>query len=359
MNAVQTCRLKAKLTGAISLPWVYLIGLIAIGFALSAPAAAEQVVVRINSAQSAITENPVRVGDVASVEGGTATDRRLISRLDLDSVEDGKPCLVSQRQINTRLLLAGFSRSEFQILGPTVTSVVSTSPDAQSHQLAAILEAQLGRQFGIDPKRIDIRLDNTTQVESFLNQFMLSAETIGLSPKNELPIGRTRLQLECIAKGSTQTRVPHQVWLDATVGLSMRVAVASTPITRGAAISPGMVQMVDRTVTTRADYVDAETVTGKTTSRYIAQGTILLASHLIATRRGQDQPIVKRNDLIDVVIRAGAGEIRLKNARAMEPGRAGETIEVLNPKSGKRFNAEVVSENVATVAPTWQRRLVR
>ncbi|WP_158222676.1 flagellar basal body P-ring formation chaperone FlgA [Rhodopirellula sp. MGV] len=321
-------------------------------------AVAGNLVLTMNTDRSTVTDGTVRVGDVAKIEGGSTTDRRLIARLDLDAIHDGEPCLVSQRQVNTRLLLAGFSRDEFQVIGASATSVVSASPGHQSKQISSIIESQLGQQFGIDAKRIDIRLENQTQLESFVNQFEISTRTISLAPRNDFPIGRTRLQLQCIAKGTTQTSIPHQVWLDATVGLSMRVAVAKEPISRGVNITDSMFQIVDRTMTSRADFVDANSVAGRAASRYIAPGTILLANHLITTQTAT-QPIVRRNDLIDVVIRAGAGEIRLKNARAMEPGRAGDTIEVLNPKSGKRFNAEVVSANLATVAPAWQRSIVR
>ncbi|WP_230264687.1 flagellar basal body P-ring formation chaperone FlgA [Stieleria sp. JC731] len=319
---------------------------------------AERVTLRVKEGQSGVTDRTVHIGDIATLEGGSTTDRRLMSQLDLDSVVDGQPCLISQRQINTRLLLAGFSRQDFQIIGPAVAQAISTSPDHQSKMITNILAAQLGSQFGIDAKRISIRLDNATQVDSFINQFDISSDAIKLAPRNDFPIGRTRLQMQCAQKSSTQSRLPHQVWLDVTVGLSMRVAVASEPVTRGATITDQMIQVVERTISSRADYVDADSVAGKTASRYVPPGTILLASHLIASRQSST-PVVKRNDVIDVVIRAGAGEIRLKNARAMEPGHPGDTIEILNPKSGKRFNAEVVSANLATIAPTGQRRLVR
>ena len=61
------------------------------------------------------------------------------------------------------------------------------------------------------------------------------------------------------------------------------------------------------------------------------------------------------NDVLDVVIMIGQGEIRLKNARAMESGQVGDTIEVLNPQTNRRISASIIGPNLATVSTMVRR----
>ncbi|WP_182870008.1 flagellar basal body P-ring formation chaperone FlgA [Stieleria mannarensis] len=314
-------------------------------------AVAGDVVVALHQESSAVADTTVRIGDVANVLGATPSDRRSIEQLDLESLRDRDDCSITRKQIEMRLLLAGFERDSIKIIGPSTVSARRSSPAKLRSELERLLETKLSQQFAIAPERVDIRLTQTPQLESLEKRLAAGGFDVDLVPRNEFPVGRTRLAVSILDSSGNQ----YSHSFDALVSLSMRVAIARGPIAQGAVLKPEMFHAVDRLITQKADYANPDTAAGRTASRYIAGNSILLTSHFRSTR-GRSSQTVKRNDLVDVVISVGRGEIRLKNARAMESGEIGDTIEVLNPQTNRRFNASILGKNLATVSTNLRRR---
>lgn len=307
-------------------------------------ALAENVIVALHETPSAVSGQTVRVGDVASVFGGTAWDRKNIAQLDLESLQDQSQCSITRKQVEMRLLLAGYQRNSIQVTGPPFVQTRLTSPVQLRRELEQKLVEELSRQFAVQPERVAVHLTNATHLQSLEKALTPGELSIELVPRNEFPVGRSRLRIDVI--GPDGMRQP--LALDAQVSLAMKVAIASQPIPRGTVIKAGMFRMVDRAVTERADYLNPENAIGKTASRYIGNNSILLASHLAASRGAAST--VKRNGLLDVVIKLAGSEIRLKDARAMESGAVGDTIQVLNPQTNRRINALIIGPNLATIS---------
>ncbi|MCA9138787.1 MAG: flagellar basal body P-ring formation protein FlgA [Planctomycetales bacterium] len=306
---------------------------------------AADVIVALNDSASAVSDQTVHVQDIASVFGGTDWDRRNIGQLDLESLQEDGRCTITKKQVAMRLLLAGYKRDTFQITGPDLVAAQHTSPIQLRGELERLLESEIARQYAVGSDRVSVRLTNQAHLATLEKQLAGNKVTLELLPRNEFPIGRTRLNIDLIDANGHR----HPQSLDAQVSLAMKVAIAKQPIARGTIVSEDMLQQVDRAITAKADYLNPETAIGRTTSRYIPSNSILLANHLVATRQDSSQG-VRRNDLLDVVIKIGRGEIRLKDARAMEAGRIGDTIEVLNPQTNRRINASIIGPNLATVS---------
>lgn len=312
---------------------------------LFSTAGAADVIIALNESSSAVSDQTVHVDDIASVFGGTAWDRQNIGELDLEALQDAGRCTITKKQVEMRLLLAGYKRDSFQITGPNLVAAKHTSPVQLRDELERLLQSEIARQFAVSAERVSVRLTNQSHLATLEKQLADNKLTVELSPKNEFPIGRTRLNIDLIDASGLR----YPLALDAQVSLAMKVAIAKQPIARGSVVSANMFQLVDRAITTKADYVNPETAIGRTASRYIPSNSILLANHLVATRQDNNQG-VRRNDLLDVVIKIGRGEVRLKDARAMESGRIGDTIEVLNPQTNRRINASIIGPNLATVS---------
>ena len=313
-------------------------------------ASAQSITIALRTATSSVDDATVRIADVADLHGGSSWDRRNIGQLDLESLANTPTCSITKKQVELRLMLAGYKRDAFRVTGPTIVSAKLSSPVEMRVELEKQLRGELSRHFAVRPERVSVRLTNPSHLASLEKSHSDGSFTIELMPRNEFPIGRSRLRIDLIAP--TGARTP--LTIDAQVGLTMKVAIASGPIPRGTVIQPEMFRMVDRSIGENADYLNPEVASGRTTSRYIAANSILLASHLTAARSTSDQQ-VKRNDLVDVVIKVGRGEIRLKDARAMGSGAIGDTIEVLNPQTNRRINALIIGPNLATVASNSRR----
>jgi flagella basal body P-ring formation protein FlgA len=58
---------------------------------------------------------------------------------------------------------------------------------------------------------------------------------------------------------------------------------------------------------------------------------------------------VKRNAIVNISIRRGPLVITLKDARALENGRAGDYINFVNPKSKETIRARILDATTATI----------
>lgn len=317
---------------------------------LSVAGYARGVIVALAQQPVAIKHRTVRIGDVARVVGGTTEQQRFIAELDLETLVDQNECEVQKTQVVTRLLLSGFARDDFEVTGPESVNAWRTSPSQIRDHLIRGLVAALGNQFGMQPQSISVRLvdpDSLSEIESVFPEPTFDVQMV---PPNEFPIGKHRLTVDL---GDPSGRRLRAV-LDCQVGISMKVAIVTQPIARGSVLRAEMVRLVDREIVSKADYANTGEVVGRTANRYIPSNSILLASYLIPTRGG-GTTVVRRNDLIDVVVPIARGEIRLKNAQALEAGGVGDVIEVLNPNSGRRINASIVGPNLATTADRSRR----
>ncbi|MEM6468467.1 MAG: flagellar basal body P-ring formation chaperone FlgA [Planctomycetota bacterium] len=294
--------------------------------------------------EATISSSAVRIGDVANLIGGDARDRSSMARLDLESLEQSYHCQISASQIATRLRLAGFSRSEFRIVGANTIDVQHASPLRIRSQLTRKIADDLATQFAIDSKKLSVEIESDAQWSGLQALFSGTDYQVTLPPLTELPSGRTRLNLRLSREGENPVSVP----IDLRVSFITSVAVATVPIARGTPIDQSMVRVLERRLDGRKEYANPSLIIGRAAARGIPANSIILANQLsnVAPR---DRIVIRRNDLIDVVLPLGAGEVRLKNARAMQSGAIGDTIEVLNPNSNRRLNASVAGPNLATL----------
>ena len=109
----------------------------------------------------------VTIADVAEVVGSTPQQRRRAAALDLDTLIDtNDSCHVSRSQIESRLLIAGFQRSDFQVIGVDRISVSMTLGNWLIDQLEPLLAREIARQFGLEVDAVTVHLTNEAEVRS-------------------------------------------------------------------------------------------------------------------------------------------------------------------------------------------------
>lgn len=288
---------------------------------------------------------PITIGDVATVQGANAKDHRRIEKLDLEAISGLKTRSITLRQIESRMLIDGFRRHQFKVTGPKTIEVRTANLQDVTAKMEGRLADEIRRQFALDAGSVTVHLMNETAWRAVLSKIDTSKAIPAVFLGTKLPIGRLRIDVEFIDKAGLRLAAK----LDVQVAITMDVTLAKTRIQRGTKISPEMVKTIKRPVMQRTNFALQDNVVGAIAKRDIAESEVLLDSH-IDTRADQRTSLVKRDDLLDVVVRIGGSEVRLNNARAMAAGNLGDTIAVMNTKTRTRLNAVITGRKVAVIA---------
>ncbi|MGB7346365.1 MAG: flagellar basal body P-ring formation chaperone FlgA [Pirellulaceae bacterium] len=289
----------------------------------------------------------VRIGDLADISGGSIVDRDRISQLDLETLRtSAQPCEISRKQIEMRILVDGYQRTQIGVTGPESILIRSTKPKQLLPHLEQDLESEIGRQFALDPKSVSVRLSNASQIASVQSRLGNQSFTTTVLLSAQLPMGQTPIEVE-FTTDKGQRFVER---FETQVIIEIQVALAKQPIQRGEVLSESMFDLVQRPIVQRADFAQQGHLIGRVAKRSIASNEVILRTYLADTV-DRSEPVVKRNDLLDVIVPLGSSEVRLKNAKSLSTGDVGDTITVLNTRSNRQLSAIVVDRNLAKVLP--------
>lgn len=291
------------------------------------------------------------IGDVAVVEGSTSLRSR-IKGLDLESVDrQGQVFTVTRRQIEMRILLEGIRRSEFSLDGERECVVRIEQPQNAATLVEEHIAKEIERQFARQRSSVSVSLVSDSQIQGLSGRHFSRRVAPKVFLPNQLPIGRSRVQLEFDDERGMRSLQD----VDVVVAVTMQVAIAKERIQRGKVIDEKMVSLIERPISKRGDFAEPQLLIGRNATRDIAAHQVVLSNY-VAGPTSKTQPVapekpllVRAGEYIDVVARFGSNEVRLKNAKSLSAGREGEVITVLNPRSNKRLTATVVSSKLAQV----------
>lgn len=157
---------------------------------------------------------------------------------------------------------------------------------------------------------------------------------------SDLPSGgRLTIRVSCSEPSTWSTYVVARINI-----LSM-VAIAKQPIIKGTSISAKDIQFKQQNISTlnQSYFTKPEQLLSLVARRNIPAGTLLSSNML-------DIPeLIKRNDSIIIEATAGALSVTTQGT-ALENGRKGEQIRVINNKSQKEIRAYVKSRGVVSVS---------
>ena len=313
-------------------------------FTPSASAQTNVVTISLKENASTVKRDILTVGDVAEVSGGAVSSRMKIGKLDLEAGESASHCVISRRQVEMRLMLAGFRRQEFHVVGPDRMTVTESNTDKLQVDLEKQIQSEIARQFGLAASKVSVNISSQRQLGDLWKELGGANFNTTVLVDPQLPVGRTRIQLEI----ATDTGSRITTTLDTRVVITMTVAVAVHPIQRGAEIRDGMFRLIERPLTDRKNIASPDRLVGRVAKQQIPGNNVILSNHLVdrQTRQSFD---VKTNALLDVIINIQGSQVRLKNAKALGSANRGETIAVMNTKTGRRFNAKVIDKHLAEV----------
>jgi flagella basal body P-ring formation protein FlgA len=287
------------------------------------------------------------IADLADIEGGDEASRQRVAALDVVELKAvGAPEVLSQRLVQIRLLLAGVSSSLCEVTGADRVTVVRAPAGVPDKLVVDAIQAALSKRFRIEAADLDVRLTQPLQTKLELDR--IDAADLRLEPllPAVLPVGRTRLQVDLYVRG--QLRESPSTTVD--IGLYQTVAQVVGLIGRGETLTPEKIR-AERVRTVGAGTFPAPAeVAGRKVNRALRAGETIRLQDLESPRDAENPVLVKPRDTVQLVVRKGQLTVVLSAAEALQPGRQGDVIRVLNPDSKKIISGRVVSRSELEVA---------
>ncbi len=323
-----------------------LIPLLAVSLLVPSMAIAEETV-RINLAQAevATTNDVVTIGDVAQIEGSIARATSNPATLDLDQFDGtDSTVVVTQEQIRIRLALAGIDLASVTLSGVDQVEVKKIEAVDVSSAVEAALRDRLADRYQIEPSDLVVKLD--ARSASFEKQVVVpsSLQIVEALPA-ELPLGRKSIAVQLMD-------ADHQAFearLNARISIVRNLVIARRPIRKGEMMSEENIESVRRPVDNRrVRFASFEQVVGKQ-SRVNVNQYDLIKSTVVRDVATKLETMIKKNTLVNVIVRRGSLEVVLKGARAIDAGNPGDQIALVNPHTREQIVARIIDSATAEV----------
>jgi len=295
------------------------------------------------------------LGDVAKLSGGDSATRERIERLDVaNSSTAGNTATVSKKRVCLRLLLAGYSLTDFTVTGPDEISILSGESSAGSTGMVtsvdeATLENSirdaLAERFHLAPEDLEVHL--AAPLAPLPEIAGVSSRRLRIEPylPSALRLGRTQMRVGLFVGDEFNKTIN----VTADIAKYQEIARAGELIMPGDPFSDQNIKTVRQRITGYAQYVSPIDAIGRKAKRSIRAGEAVRV-YDIDDRRDTSPILVKPRDRVHLIARKGRLTVTLTDAEVLKSGRLGEYILVKNPNSGKQVVGRVLSRSEVEVS---------
>ena len=292
-----------------------------------------------------VTSYRIRVDDLATISGGSEALRARIGHLDLiDLPESASSVVVKREQVCIRLRLAGVKRDDFRVEGPQRVTVRRKENRLEEQEIITAAQNALLQRLPWKKEELDIQL---AQPLGKLPLLAVSHEEVRLEPEMHvvgIPLGRSRVDVLIYERGQQRQSVPVQF----TTKLVQTIAVASRRIAAGELLNEQNLRFETRSLERLDNYLTTgASIVGKRALVALAPGTLIVATDVeVATP--EDVVLVKNRDVVRLLARVGPLQVTT-TGQALQDGRAGQLIGVLNLDSKKTVFGRVMGRSTVKV----------
>jgi flagella basal body P-ring formation protein FlgA len=303
---------------------------------------ADRVLIRLRES-AAVSATAVRLGDVATLEGGPDELRRRLAGLDLTDIAAGtKDLKVTRAQVDYRLRLADLDPRLYELDGPAAVTVSYSFVDVEAEEVVAA-----ARQAVVE------RLNRTAQDvatypwQQVRGPFRVPGTRDSLKLQGEprcqgLPVGKVRVDVAIVSAGERRQTV--SVYLDVKVW--QPVPVTARTVEKGELLDDANVRFERRAVEYGPDLaLTREVVLGQRARRSFAAGLVLTSSQL---ESADGAALVRQRDTVRLVARVGPLRVTAVG-EALQDGRLGQRIRVRNIDSKATVQGRVVDRGLVEV----------
>jgi flagella basal body P-ring formation protein FlgA len=290
----------------------------------------------------------VRVEDVAELSGGDPAIRHRLAMLDLEEFSQPATALeINAEMVRYRALLAGIAESKFHIAPKSSTVAQHWQATTINELIEQSLIEQIENNYSI--LRDDFELKLVSTLDAMVLRGGLDVATLVVTARlpSEVPIGQRNIVV------TISDRQGKSLNLNAVCQMTVyrELAMVNSVVAKGQELNESNVSRVRRPVSNaNVSFAAYEQALGKVAQADMQPFSLVNQSAIRNTPPvARNQPDVRRNSLINVVVRQGNLMVTLKNARANENGRIGETIALINPVSNKIIYAKLVDPGTAII----------
>jgi flagella basal body P-ring formation protein FlgA len=327
----------------------FLVTWMMIGGWQTSAACAQQIEIELKAPTVACFDNTIRIKDIAEIRSRDPQLRRYVAELDLEQFTEFQTQIeISERLVHYRLLVAGIKPSQFTISGQPLTMARFSEPINTSRTVERAIQNELATQFGLPRTSLEITVNR--QIESVIQGAGLDPASLMVQPSfpAELPIGNRSVEI-VLSDGAGNSLATS---VSAKIAVYRDLVIAKRNISRGELLSEDKIERVRRPVdSSQVRFASFEQAVGKT-ARTDIQQFALLKTQFVSTAKQTDsasQPVIKRNDRLNVIIKRGPMSVTLKGALATENGKPGDYIDLINPKSKERVRARIIDAGTAVI----------
>ncbi|MBL8816288.1 MAG: flagellar basal body P-ring formation protein FlgA [Planctomyces sp.] len=291
-------------------------------------------------AESTVTSTSVRLGDIARVSGSNESEKEDAAKAVVGQLSDPDDTLeLNAETIRVELALAGFDYEQIHVSGPEQVLVDYRAPleltdaDVESSAQAAV-------EAAFDASADDIRV-------------RMASPLIGSLPGNIRKLDGLRAEVSPPARTSPgQMTLTVTFWQDRDMVASRmvrfdvqrryQIAVARSALKRGHTIRQSDIQIERRFLDRDADQAELSAYVGMVLRQPVKAGEIM-TTQMVDQPSSVNAPIaIKSRDRVRVIATRGKIKVTLNNAQALDSGRVGEVIRVVNNASKETLTGRVV-----------------
>jgi len=295
---------------------------------------AETVITLKDSAR--VDGSQVRLGDIADVSGAPAAEAGKLARLEISAApKPGHSKEIHRDFMAAKLHQLGFRNALFR--GPASTIATRNSQTVAADKLAEMFRSHIESQMPWKAADTVIDMKPPPSVAGLpAGQIAIRFECNG----NYRYVGDTTFKTTVMVGG----KPCKTLYMRASIHPFGRVAVATRDIKRGELVSDSDCTMVRKDLGDLSGgfFADREDLRGLVAARSIPTGAVISTGSV-------DRPVaVKRGKVVAAEVRGNGFRITAM-AKAMDNGRVGDVIKLMNVASRKTLTGEVLDANTVKV----------
>ncbi|MEW6745873.1 MAG: flagellar basal body P-ring formation chaperone FlgA [Planctomycetota bacterium] len=290
--------------------------------------------------ETAVPFTQLRLGDVATLEGGDPIARDRLASVDLGrGPRLGYPRVISKTGLATYLRTLGIEAEEYELRGADACRVSLRTRVVTKDEILSAARQFLERDLGREGERIELRFDHSLadiRVPHGSGSYELAVEGAEVTTA----ASTARVRVSVLVDDAVLDSVP----LSFEVHRYAPVVVADAPVARDADLAAAAL-IVREDEITRLRGTPARSLgelAGRKARRAISRGEMLFLEDTFVP------PVVKRGELVTVLYRKAGLSVEARGIARGE-GAAGDVVTILNVDSQKALRCRVEGPGVVSV----------
>ncbi|HMP79402.1 MAG TPA: flagellar basal body P-ring formation chaperone FlgA [Pirellulaceae bacterium] len=303
--------------------------------------------IRLRASQLMTSQQTVRIADVAELTGGPSSLRQKIGALDLDEFNENHHRLeITSERIRFRIRLAGIDDGHFSVVPGERIQVGFGTPLTANRVIELALCRQVADAYNIPESSVEVQLVSSLDTMVERAGLDLGSMRISVHLPAELPIGQRSMEL--LASDSSGLTVSLPATLKFIVFRDL--VMAKENVSRGELLDDSKIERVRRPIDNpQVRFASYEQVIGSVAQSDIQQFSLLKSHTIKPAEQAASNVEIRRNMPMNIVVRQGGVMVTMRNARARQNGRVGDTIEFINPNTQRIIRAKIVDSTTAII----------